>query len=286
MKKTTLCMMMGVAVLATSCLSEDHDLAPAEVQDSVQKGKIVINVDAATEFAQQQTRALVEADYEVTANYTVQMYDNADPSKLIVNCKYSELSSPEVAKKLSKLDPATYTVKAFYGTDVPYSRDKFYVIGERQVTLNAGDEVNVPLTCKPTCGRLNVVFGSKMADYYDYYDVSFSEAVAFGGSSISWSATDKDPWYVRLNEAGETLRYTISVTAKDEYAYTDAQGNKQNTGVVTNTFFLERSKAYKLNVNPVYNPTEEGGLAISIEFDEDTNDPTPIDVVVPIDWLQ
>ena len=268
-------------MLATSCLSEEHDLAaPVQEQNNAQGGKIVLSVNAATEFGLQ-TRALNEADYKNTANYTVQIYDINNPSTLLVNCKYSELD----ANMPNSFQPGTYTVKAFYGREQNYSRSEFYVTGEKSVTINAGDEVNVPLTCTPTCGKLSVVFDSKMADYYDHYDVAFSEAVAFSGGSIAWSATDNEPWYVKLNAEGETLRYTINVTAKDEYAYTDANGNKQNTGTVSKTFGLERNKAYKLNVKPVYSPTEEGGLAISIEIDEETNTPIDIPVVVPISWL-
>lgn len=280
-KQLILCMGLSAMSLFTSCLSEQHEmnLAPSAQEDS-KMGKIVLNLNADARF-NLQTRVLNEDDYRNTANYQVQVFNNDNPTNLIVDCKYSELDG----NMPSSFQPGTYTVKAFYGTEQNYSRNEFYVEGvKNNVTVNVGEKTNVSLTCVPTCGKLSVAFDLAMATYYDSYEVTFSQAAAFGGSSISWIATDYEPWYVKLNALGETLRYTISLTAKEEYAYTDAQGNKKTSGTVTKEFNLQRNHAYKLKVIPDYTATTEGGLKVIIEIDEDTN-PIDIPVVVPIDWL-
>ena len=280
-KHLFLCMGLSALSLFTSCVSDEHslDLAP-DIQDNPQTGKIVLSLNSDARFSAQ-TRALNEADYRNTANYRVQVFNNDTPDNLIVDCKYSELSG----NMPSSFKPGTYTIKAFYGTEQNYSRNEFYVEGvKNDVTVNAGDVVSVSLSCIPTCGKLSVAFDQTMATYYDSYEVAFSQAAAFGGSTISWIATDTEPWYVKLNSEGETLRYTISLTAKEEYAYTDAQGNKMQNGTVTKEFTLQRNRAYKLNIKPDYTATSEGGLKVVIEIDEGTNQ-IYVPVVVPIDWL-
>lgn len=282
-KHLFLCMGLSALSLFTSCQSDerDLDLAPA-TQGKSTTGKIVLNLNADARFRDQgTTRAVNEDSYRNTANYRVQVYNNDNPGNLIVDDLYSQLDY----NKLNSLNPGTYTVKAFYGTEQNYSRNEFYVEGIKDnVTVNAGDQANVPLSCLPTCGKLSVEFDPAMATYYDSYDVAFSQAAAFGGSTISWTATDTEPWYVKLSAAGETLRYTINLTAKDEYAYTDDQGNKKTSGTVIKEFSLQRNRAYKLKIKPDYTATTEGGLKIVIEFDESTNR-IDVPVVVPIDWL-
>lgn len=280
MKKKHLFFCMGLSALSlfTSCQSDEHnlDLAPA-TQGKSTTGKIVLNLNADARFRDQATRAVNEDSYRNTANYRVQVYNN---DTLIVDDLYSQLDF----NKLSALKPATYTVKAFYGTEQNYSRDEFYVEGVKDVTVNAGDQATVTLSCLPTCGKLSVEFDPAMATYYDSYDVAFSQAAAFGGDSISWTANDTEPWYVKLAANGETLRYTINLTAKEDYAYTDAEGKKIANGTVTQEFELQRNRAYKLKIKPDYTAMTEGGLKIVIEIDESTNR-IDVPVVVPIDWL-
>ena len=283
MKKKHLFLCMGVSAMAllTSCSEHNFDLKPSDVLDKTETGKIVLDLNADASF-DVLTRAVNEDNYRNTADYQVQVFNNDNPSNLLVDCKYSEINPSD----LSSLAPGTYTVKAFYGTERPYSRNEFYVEGVKDnVTVNAGDPSNVTLTCLPTCGKLSVSFDKDMATYYDSYEVAFSQAVAFGGSSIAWNATDTEPWYVKLNAQGETLRYTISLTAKEQYAYTDAQGNKKSNGTVTKEFNLQRNRAYKLNIKPDYTATSDGGLSIIIEIDDETNTPIDVPVEVPISWL-
>lgn len=281
-KQLIFCMGLSAIALFASCNEREIDLNPNGGSGSSSiGGSISLNLNADASFGAQ-TRALNESDYRNVSNYQVQVFNNDNPTTPIVDCKYSNLES----EMPSSFAPGTYTVKAFYGTERPYSRNEFYVEGVKDnVVVNPGDEANVALTCLPTCGKISVAFDSKMATYYDQYDVSFSQAVAFSGSSIAWSANDNEPWYVHLNAGGETLRYTINLVAKEDYAYTDDKGNKKNEGTVTKEFSLERNRSYKLNIKPDYTAMTEGGLEIIIEIDDETNTPIDVPVVVPIEWL-
>lgn len=275
MKKTMLCMMLGATVLATSCLSEDQDFAPVQEQGS-EKGQLVLKLSAGANFSQQ-TRALNEDDYRNTNNYTVQLLQD---ERVLMECKGSE-----IAENLPKeLNPGNYTVKAFYGEELNYSRDKFYVVGSKDFNIAKGDKSTVNVNCLPTCGKLSVVFDSEMATYYDLYNVQYSGAAAFSGNTLAWTKTDTEPWYVKLKAEGETLTYTINLTAKEEYAPSDAQGNKQTSGTVTGTFTLKRNQAHRLTVKPNYIPTSEGGLSVTIEIDDTVNE---IDktIEVPVEWI-
>ncbi len=277
--KTILYMMLGAAALCTSCVSEDRDLGlPDKQVTSDQTGtfRLKLNADAGFEA---QTRALSEANYRNTANYTVQLI-NTSNSNVLMECRGSELSS----NLPKELEIGSYEIKAFYGTEHAASRDDFRVEGSTTFTIRANDETTVTVACLPTCGKVSVNFSADMTTYYDDFNVTYGGTAALAGSTIAWAKDDNEPWYVKLNESGETLTYTVNVTAKDDYAHVDANGNKQTTGTATGTFTLQRNRAHKLTVSPVYNPTTEGGLKINITIDESTND-KPITIEVPVTWI-
>lgn len=274
MKKTTLGMMMAATLLASSCLSEEQNLEPKN--EGSQKGKIVLDLNTDASFSEQ-TRALNEADYRNTANYTVQLLRN---DQVLTECMYSEVAN-EFPKEL---EPGEYVVKAFYGVEHPYSRDEFRVEGSRSVVVSKGGTSNAVVSCLPTCGKLTVVFDAAMATYYDSYSVAYKGASAFGGGAITWAKADTDPFYVRLSADGETLTYTINVTAKEDYAHVDADGNKQTSGSVEGQFTLTRNGGHRLIVKPIYTATTDGGLKLEITIDNSVN-PREETIVVPVDWL-
>jgi hypothetical protein len=118
-----------------------------------------------------------------------------------------------------------------------------------------------------------------MSKYYSDYNVTFSGTEAMGEESIVWAKNDTEPWYVKLNEAGETISFAITATPKDEYVNNEQQGN-----VKTGTFTLHRNKAYKMNISPVYTPTGSGDLSIEVTIDDTTED-KEVDIEVPVTWV-
>ena len=218
------------------------------------------------------TRALQESSYKNVDNYTVIVVDKDGVEKM--NCKGSEVPS----KMPLTMSIGSYEIKAFYGTEHSASRDAFYVYGEVKGSIKADQEENVNVVCAPTCGRIEVNFDDVMSTYYSDYYVAFTGTQALGAETISWLKDDSEPWYVKLNEGGERISFTITVTPKEEYLNNELQGDTK-----TGTFTLDRNKGYKMNVSANYTPTDIGGIELNVTIDESTND-KPVDIEVPIEW--
>ena len=107
---------------------------------------------------------------------------------------------------------------------------------------------------------------------------------ALGAKKILWAKTESHPWYIKLKANGETVSYTVSVTAKSEYAHVGDNSEKQSTGTATGTFTLQRDKAYELTVTPNYTPGEKYGLTLQIKIVDKTND-HPMTLDVPVEWI-
>ena len=270
MKKKQMVHVVGLLLGMTfvSC-SQGPDYDPT-VQNG--QGKLTLILDANTDFIS--TRAVNEDSYRNESEYNVLLLDESGNVKL--ECKGSELST----KTPMTLYNGTYILKAYYGQEENYSRETFYVYGEKTIQVVAEEEISETLTCTPTCGKISVNFDQEMANYFSDYSVSFKGAKAMGTESILWLKDDVAPWYVKLEPNGEEVTYTIQATAKEDYVAEDGK----STLVSSSTFTLARNKAFKLNVKPSYTPTGDGVLGITITIDDSTND-KEVDVEVPSTWL-
>lgn len=280
MKKNAIlkCLALGLAGMISACTSERSIDEQFPSQQAKEKGTLSLSLTSGTNF-DVQTRALNEDNYRNVANYTVQLI-NSSNNNVLLECKGSELST----NLPKELEIGSYEVKAFFGTEYASSRNDFRVEGSSTFTIKANENTDVTVDCLPTCGKISVAFDSDMATYYDDYNVAFSGTAALGSGSIAWAKADTEPWYVLLNESGETVNYTVNVTVKDDYAHVDANGNKQTSGTATGTFTLQRNRAHKLTITPNYTPTTEGGLSIKITIDESTSD-KPVTIEVPVSWI-
>lgn len=271
MKKTTW-MLGAMAIMGLTFASCSQDSAEGPGVDG-KHGVLMLNLNGKTNFVQ--TRALNESDYNNVDNYTVVVTDKDGREQL--NCKGSELPY----KMPLTMSLGGYSVKAFYGKESAASRNDFYVEGTKTGTIKADQKESIEVTCTPTCGRIMVNFNTEMATYFSDYNVSFSGTEALGAEKLAWLKDDVEPWYVKLNEDGETISFTITTITKEEYVN---GSNKEQTATKTGTFRLERNKGYKMNINPSYTPTDKGSVDITITIDESTND-KPVDIEVPVDWI-
>lgn len=270
MKKTAW-MLGAVAIMGLTFASCSQETADGPGMDGKQ-GALMLNLNGKTNF---KTRALNESDYNNVDNYTVVVTDKDGREQL--NCKGSE-----VASKMPLLMPiGNYTVKAFYGTEKPASRNEFYVEGVKSGVIMADQKEDIEVVCTPTCGRIIVNFNAEMATYFQDYHVEFSGTEALGEETLAWLKDDIEPWYVKLNPTEETITFTITTVAKDEYVNSS---NKEQVATKTGTFRLSRNKGYKMNINPSYTPSDKGSVGIVITIDESTND-KPVDIEVPVDWI-
>lgn len=263
---------VGAASLMASCASEESSLG----LDG--KGTVNLSLTSGTEFTIS-ARALTESNYKNVNNYTVQVV-NAINGTVVDEFKGSEISS----KFPKTLNIGSYRINAFYGTEAPASRNNFLVTGSTTFNIKGEDNLDVAVKCAPTCGRLSVEFSPEMATYFTNYEVVYGGTKALGSSTITWAKSDVEPWYVLLDEAGETVNYTINLTTKEDFLQTINGGEGKVDAQVTGTIQLQRNKAHKLTVSPTYTPTTDGGMKLTITIDEGTND-KEITIEVPVTWI-
>ena len=269
-------MMCSAIGLTTSCLSETKDLEPRSVPEEKETGRLVLDLNADANF-NFETRAVDENTYRNTDNYMVNITDSKG------NSKFSGTFATLKTRLPLELDLGSYNISAEYGTEYPASRDGFKAVGSNTFTIQAAKTVETTVECTPTAGKVLVEFDSSMSTYCDLYDVDFSGTAALGNNVAHWGKDDTAPFYLAISEAGETVNYTIHITAKNEYAGLNGEEKVANA-TATGSFQLERNKAKKLTIMPNYTPSTEGGLKIEVTIDETTND-KPITIEVPVTWI-
>ena len=181
------------------------------------------------------------------------------------------VSEDDAVSMTIKLKNGTYTLRAYYGEQTTASRDVFYVEGTKPFVVDA-DQQQVTVDCYPKCAQVVAAFSADMAEFFTDYSVVYeTEALKAEGATAVWSKTDADPWFLKVNEKGENVKATITVTRKSD--------NKSAT--VVREYSMAPGKLWTLNISPNQN---DGSLGIVIEVDETTND-QEIDIVVPSDWI-
>lgn len=263
---TTLRQFLGGLICAlcgwmlTACSSEEDSLQIPEG-----KGYVKLNLTADAGF---QTKAVDESDYANLDNYTVQILK--DGTLLTgMEWKYNQISND----KLIELTPGGYELKAFYGEEynVAGTQNGLYVVGEQAFNINEEEEKDLTLTCKPVQAKVRVIFGEKMAEYFNDYSVAFkTEAYGEHGQFV-WEKDMTDPVYLKVNEKGER------VTAK--FTLVDKKGKLAD--VEDRIYELSPLDYQTITINPV---VESGNLGISITINTDTND-EEIDIEIPSDWI-
>lgn len=251
--------MIGAGLIATSCSSNE------EISSSDNKGFIQLSVKADATFSVPLSRAVNEENYKDVNNYQVQILNSSD-NKVVK--EYASLS--EVPEKV-ELNNGSYTLKAFYGTDNDASRTDFYVEGTSSFAIQ-GEAQSVTVNCAPVCGKVIANFDPTMVDYFSDYSIIYeTKALSTAGKTAVWSKTDTEPWYLKVNKAGEEIKATIQITRKSD--------NKSST--VEKTYTLAPNKSWTLKIAP---QDSNGSLGIVIEIDESTND-HEVDIEVPSDWV-
>ena len=279
MKKNMFLMFLslGVTGLLTACISDiDYDGKQATQQEVGQTGNFTLKVSSGIDFTPT-TRAVDENAYKNTDNYNVTITDSKS------DVKFSGTYATLKTRLPMELELGSYNITATYGSESPASRDAFMMKGQSTFTIQAGKTVETTINCSPTAGKIRVTFDSSLSTYCDVYDVDFTGTAALGSNSAHWGMTDTAPLYLTLAEDGETVNYTIHLTSKDEYA-TIQDGEKKTTATASGSFKLERNQTKLLNVKANYTESTDGGIKITIEIDESTNDKLYV-IEVPATWV-
>lgn len=256
--------MMGMAMSIVSCSSENGE---NDILDG--KGTIRLGMSTGVDFGVTTTRSVNLADYQDKNNYTVQIL-KSDGTTPVHEFTYADMPSIPL-----ELDNGTYTLKAFYGTEKVSSRNGFRVEGAATFSVQSNEQT-VSVACAPTCAKVSVDFDGAMGTYFSDYSVIFeTEALAEIETSVTWAKADTDPWYLKVNKAGEVVKATIRFTRKAEY------GTGISSASVEKTYALAPNKAWTLKIAPSY---ESGKLGVAVTIDETTND-HDVDIIVPSEWI-
>ena len=245
-------MSWGMACLLGGCLSlascQQEELGGVPVAKGT--GTITLELNAQPGFASgSKTKAVDEAAYKDKNGYTLQILSGD-------NIKDEFLFKDRPAS--IELEEGAYKLKAFYGKEQVVSRNEFYVYGEKAFGVKGGDQdKSVSVECVPTCAKVQVVYDTKALN---------------GSTTATWAKGDTEPWYLKVDKAGETVKATITLTPKAEYETKEAS--------VVQTKTLSPNQGWTLKVKPNYN---HGQLGLEITIDETTED-KPIDIVIPPTW--
>lgn len=254
LKRLLMGCLASICVMLTACTSEQ------EPGQQAGAGSIRLGLTTSTVF----TKAVTESDYSDVNKYTVQILNDQG------NAAVEDFIYGEASERIT-LNNGNYTLKAFYGEEKSASRDGFYVAGEKRFNVN-GKEVQVEVACKPMCGKVVVHFADEMSTYFSNYSVIYeTEALKSEGTTAIWQKDDTEPWYLKVNEQGESVKATISFTRLSD--------NKSAT--VEKTYTLAPGKSWTLNIAPQDN---NGSLGITVTIDESTDD-EEIDIEVPSEWV-
>ncbi len=255
--------MIGVAVGFTSCSSDE---AKGNIPEG--KGTVSLGMTTGVDFGSPNSRAVNMSDYQNADNYTVQIL-KSDGTTTVQEFTYANKPSTLT------LDNGTYVMKAFYGEEKTSSRDIFRVEGSTTFTVQS-DEQTVAVTCAPTCAKATVVFDESMATYFSDYSVAFETAALSDiGASVVWKKDDTEPWFLKVDKNGESVKATITFTRRAEY------GTGVASASVEKSYTLSPNKAWTLKIAPSY---DSGKLGISVTIDESTNDKN-VDIIVPSEWI-
>lgn len=264
-----LCWMLGAGVLTTSCSSDDEPIVPDGM------GVVRLTLETGMNY-EASTKAVDEAPYKNIDNYNKKWYQKgySESGEDI----WTEITAPEEIDGTYTLFKGSYKIVADYKEEykgVTASQEGFYSVGESSFIVS-DTPANVEVVCEPTHGKMTVAFGDQMASYFDDYKVEISTPKLAGNSeTLTWGKVETNPWYLLVDEDGETVTATIKLTPKAEYSI--------STTEIVRTHTLAPNKAWKLNVNASYEPSN-GNLSITITIDEGTNDKTQT-IEIPLEWL-
>ena len=238
------------------------------------KGFVKIGLSADTAFGAA-TKAVDEENYVTrhpVSDYTVQILKDGT---LVSGMEWKYSDIPE---GLIELGNGTYQIVAFDGEEYnenASTREGIYMYGETSVAVESNQVTPETIHCTPACGKLVVKFDEKMADYFNDYSIQFkTKAAGEGTSAAAWLKTDTDPIYLKLEEGGETVTASFSITKKD--------GSPANVNALTKT--MKWGNSWTINVSP--NPTSSSGnlgITITIVTDDLKEEEVPIEI--PSEWL-
>lgn len=263
--KTCLCA-LAVGVLAGCSAEEDGP----QVADG--EGLLRLDIEAATAF-KTTTRAIDEAEYKNTDNYTIKI-TNVSSEGEVYNGKLSEMELP------MNLTVGAYNVLACYGEefkDADATAEGFYVEGTTTIQVESGKDATAKVTCGPvSAAKVTVIYDKALDEYFSNYTTSFTTAALTANKKVAvWGKADTDPLYLKVN-TNEKITGTLSFTPKSD------SNVEPQTMTVNPT--LSPGQWYEVSVKPKESTSTDGTLNLTITISSEV-ETEEIDITIPADWV-
>lgn len=246
--------LLSSLTMLTSCIGNDS-------AEGV-KGKLKVAIVQSAVF----TRAVDFTELQNTGNYTIDIFDAS--GVCTVSKKVSELTDNSV-----ELEEGSYRIVAHYGEEKAASQNTLCMKGEQAFTIKAGSSTDINVVCTPSCAKVSVNFDENMSTYFsDYYVTYTTKALSKEGTTAVWSKSNRDPWYLLVEEQ-ETVKATIHVT----------RASDGKTATIEREHVLYAAGAWTLGIQAEEKQDPNGSVTISISIDDTTNDIEQT-IVVPNEW--
>lgn len=251
-------MAFGIMLMA-ACHSE------SDISDE-EKGTFSLDISADSSFAR--TKAVDQSAYLNVDNYTVELSKNGT---VVETFKFGDM---ELEKKL---EPGNYSIRAFYGENVPVGYDKLYVEGSADFNLVKGDNRMVQLACIPANVKVKIKFEDNFFDYYSECKVNLKTKYLNEPFVMSQEDVGKDAFF-KADVSGEPLTITFGLKDKQGVSVSPKDFGAQTITINPRDFLTITIKPKLINI--------EGGkiegITVTIDGSVTTED---IPVLLPDEFL-
>lgn len=259
------CFLCAVGLVVLGSCSSDGDTVLGQ-EEGTGFVSFSLNTDAA--FGGAKTKAVNEEPYKEAGNYTVQVLTTDGNVVKDMEWKYSEIPADPIP-----LSFGSYTVKAFYGSELTsaVSQTELYSEGVSDLQMNASETKEVEVTCHATCAKFTVIYDeAEIKKYFKNFELKFVSKATNGGSYLI--DANPDPFYLKVEEGGETVEISYLFTGDGTYKSTSA----------TSSIVLKPGQAKSATIKPNVSSTT-GKLNLTITVD-DKVDEVECPLEIPSDW--
>lgn len=255
---------LSVLLILTACAKEEQITS----QD---KGKVMVDLlsDLSFPLKGSTSRAVDLLSYSNVNNYTVEIVNSN--GAIIQSKLYSEMDL------VQEVAPGTYTIRAFYGENLPAAYDKLYVSGEQLFTVAKGDTKKVSFVCKPANTKVKIAYSD---DFFNFYsDCTVGLKTKHIDTPFLMGKGDRDKeLFLKSDAAGEMLTLTFDLKDLKGVSVTPDNFGAQTVTIKPRDFLTISMKPKLIDV--------EGGKITGITVTVDTGlTEEVIDVIIPDSFL-
>lgn len=265
MKKNVVWYAAFVLLLGLVACGKEEQIASQE------RGKVMVDLVSDLSFPVKGPvgRAVDLPSYANVNNYTVEIVDG--DGTVIQSKLYSEMDL------VQEVVPGTYTIKAFYGENLPAAYDKLYVAGEQLFTVAKGDTKKVSFVCKPANTKVKIVYSD---DFFNFYsDCTVGLKTKHINTPFLMAKGDRDKeLFLKSDAAGEILTLTFDLKDLKGVSVTPDNFGAQTVTIKPRDFLTISIKPKLIDV--------DGGkiTGITVTVDNGVTEEM-IDVLIPDDFL-